>query len=64
MNRLKEARRAAGLTQIDVAKEIGLSQGQYSTWENGRAKIDGQSMARLAGLFGVTVDFLLGNEYV
>lgn len=64
MNRLKEARRAAGLTQIDVAKEIGLSQGQYSAWENGRAKIDGQSMARLAGLFGVTVDFLLGNEYV
>ena len=64
MNLLKEARRAAGLTQIDVAREIGLSQGQYSAWENGRAKVDGQSMAKLAGLFGVTVDFLLGNEHV
>ena len=64
MNRLKEARKAAGLTQIEVAKAIGLSQGQYSAWENGHAKIDGQSMARLASLFGVSLDFLLGNENV
>lgn len=64
MNRLKEARKAAGLTQIDVAKEIGLSQGQYSAWENGRAKIDAHSMSRLASMFGVTVDYLLGNESV
>lgn len=64
MNRLKEARKAAGLTQIEVAKVIGLSQGQYSAWENGRAKIDGQSMAKLAAMFDVTVDFLLGTERV
>ena len=64
MNRLKEARKAAGLTQIEVAKDIGLSQGQYSAWENGHAKIDGQSMSKLAALFGVSVDFLLGNERI
>lgn len=64
MNRLKEARRAAGLTQTEVAKEIGLSQSQYSAWENGHAKIDAPAMARLAAMFGVTVDFLLGQENI
>lgn len=64
MNRLKEARRAAGLTQTEVAKEIGLSQSQYSAWENGHAKIDGPSLVRLAAILGVTVDFLLGQENI
>lgn len=64
MNRLKEARRAAGLTQIEVAKEIGLSQSQYSAWENGHAKIDASSMAKLATMFGVTVNYLLGHENI
>jgi len=64
MNRLKEARKAAGLTQIEVAKHIGLSQGQYSAWENGHAKIDGQSMSKLATLFGVSLNFLLGTESI
>lgn len=64
MNRLKEARRAAGLTQTEVAKEIGLSQSQYSAWENGHAKIDGPSIVRLASILGVTVDFLLGQENI
>lgn len=62
MNKLKEARKAANMTQIDVAKYIGLSQPQYSAWENGRSKIDNISLSRLATLFGVTSDYLLGKE--
>ncbi len=61
MNHMKEARKAAGLTQVEVAKIIGLSQGQYSVWENGKSKVDGISISRLAELFGVTSDYLLGK---
>lgn len=60
MIRLKEARKAAGFTQVEVSQKIGLSQGQYSAWENGKSKIDSLSISRLADLFGVTVDYLIG----
>lgn len=62
MNRLKEARRAKGLTQVEVAKYIGITQGGYSGWERGDFKIDSTSLSRLAELFGVTTDYLLGND--
>jgi len=62
MSRIKDARKAANMTQMEVANRIGLSQPQYSAWENGRSKIDSVSLAKLANLFGVTTDFLLGKD--
>lgn len=62
MNNLKAARKKKGLTQIEVAKYIGLTQGAYSAWENGHVKIDSQSLARLAELFGVSMHYLLGED--
>lgn len=61
MLKLKEARKAAGMTQIDVAMQIGLSQPQYSAWENGRSKIDNESLSKLAELLEVSADYLLGK---
>ena len=59
MVNLKAARKAAGFTQAYVAAQIGLSQPQYSAWENGKSKIDHVSLERLARLFGCTVDALI-----
>jgi repressor LexA len=59
MSKLKDVRKAAGYTQAEVAEYIGLSQPQYSAWENGRSKIDHVSLARLADLFNCTVDALI-----
>ncbi len=61
MNHLKEARRAKRLTQVEVAKYIGITQGGYSGWESGATNIDSDSLARLAELFEVSVDYLLGK---
>lgn len=61
MNNLKAARKAKGLTQTEVAQAIGLTQNGYSYWENGKAKIDKDQMLKLAALFEVSVDYLLGN---
>lgn len=62
MNRLKELRKAKGLTQVEVSKFVGISQNSYSYWENDKVKIDNASIIKLADFFGVTVDYLLGRE--
>ena len=64
MSRLKAARRAKHMTQADVAEYIGLTQGAYSNWERGETKIDSLQLSRLAELFGVSVDYLLGKTDV
>ena len=62
MNRLKEARKAKGLTQKEVAEYIGIGQSGYSYWETDRSRINSQSLSRLATLFEVSTDYLLGKE--
>ena len=52
------------MTQADVAEYIGLTQGAYSNWERGETKIDSLQLSRLAELFGVSVDYLLGKTDV
>lgn len=70
MNHLKDARSAKQMTQTEVANFIGLSQGAYSNWERGETKIDSLSLTRLAELFEVSVDYLIGktdtpgNKYI
>ena len=60
--RIKEARKAKGLTQVEVAQIIGISQNGYSNWETGRNRIDMNSLQKLADLFGVSIDYLLGKN--
>ena len=62
MNNLKAARKAKGMTQAEVAKAIGLTQNGYSYWENGKTKIDKDQLIKLATLFDVSTDYLLGRE--
>lgn len=59
--RLKEARKSAGLTQKEVAAVVGVNQNTYSYWENGKTRIDSESLAKLSKLFSVTTDYLLGK---
>ena len=60
--RLKECRKKKNLTQKEVASFIGISQNNYSYWENGKVKIDNLSLKKLAELFNVTTDYLLNRE--
>lgn len=60
--RLKEVRKSKSMTQQDVAKYVGISQNNYSYWENGKVKIDNDSIKKLADLFNVSVDYLLGRD--
>lgn len=59
MQKLRMARKNAGMTQTQVAEFIGINQNTYSYWESGKTRIDARSLQRLAELFGVSVDYLL-----
>lgn len=61
MTHLKEVRKSAGLSQKEVAIHIGVKQNTYSYWENGKSRMNSESLAKLAKLFGVTTDYLLND---
>ena len=56
--RLREARRAKGLTQEQVSKTLGVSRRAVSEWETG-VRLPHTSIPALAALYDVTTTFLL-----
>lgn len=60
--RLKELRKIKGVSQIALARQLGLTQQAVGKWETGRSTPDPQTLAALASYFGVTTDHLLGRE--
>ena len=62
MNRLKQLRKEKGLTQQEVADEIGVTKRTYIYWENGENQIKTNKASQLADYFGVSVGYLLGYE--
>ena len=60
--RLKELRENKGLSQYAFAKEIGFSQSTIGNWESGSRKPKMDILKQLAAYFGVSVDYLIGEE--
>ena len=50
-----------GLSAYKVAKDTGISQGNFGDWKNGRTKPGLKTVRKLAAYFDVPVDFLLGT---
>lgn len=59
---LLSLRKAAGLTQLQLAKELGISYQAVSKWENGLSNPDLVFIPPLADLLGVSIDTLFGRE--
>ena len=51
-----------GVTPYQVSKATGVAQSSLSDWKNGRSKPNYEKMLAIADYFGVSVDYLLGNE--
>lgn len=60
--RLRMLRKRAGLTQQAVAARLSIHRTAYTKYETSGVTPDPQGLVRLAELFGVTVDFLVGHE--
>ena len=59
--RLKEARKLAGLSQGHVAKMLGLHRPSVSEMEAGNRRVSADELARLAEIYDVSVVWLLGE---
>ncbi len=58
---LKRARENAGLTQTQAAQKIGVSDGTYKNYEQGKREPNGDKIVTIANAFGITTDYLLGR---
>ena len=62
MNRIREVRKAKKLSQTELAEMLHVHQTAVSQWENGKTEPDMDNLCRIADIFGVTVDYLLGVD--
>lgn len=60
--RLKKLRKDIGLTQVDVASKLGISQQAYASWERGAKKPTQDNLVNIAQILNVSVDYLVGNS--
>ena len=59
--RLKELREKAGLTQKEMAEQIGYTTSHYQKIEYGKVNISVTLLADLAEQFHVSTDYFLGR---
>lgn len=60
--RLKKLRKDTGLTQVEVANKLGISQPAYASWERGIKKPTQDNLVKIAQILNVSVDYLVGNS--
>lgn len=60
--RLKELRKQAHLTQVELAKRLGIGQSSYADWERGKKKPTQENLVKIAQILDVSVDYLVGNS--
>ena len=59
MNRIKQLRNQKGLKQTDLCKQLGVTQGALSGWENENYGPDIKALKKMSEIFGVSVDYIL-----
>ena len=60
--RLFELREQSGLTQKEVAEHLGVSTRAYAFWERKPIALHTEQIAKLADVFGVSADVIVGRE--
>jgi len=58
----KELRLEQALTQVELAKALGVSKGVISLWENSLREPTLSSLVAIARYFDVSIDYLAGLE--
>lgn len=62
MLRLKELRTQRHMLQKDVAQRLGIDRTTYAKYESGASEPNHETLLKLAELFDVSADYLLGRE--
>ena len=61
-NNIKELRKQNRISQMELAKKLNTTQANISAWESGKWQPDSENLIKMSHIFGVTVDYLLGND--
>lgn len=59
---LQKLRKQKGLSQKQVSKILNITQQTYSRYERGITQADYNMLCKIADLFNVSIDYLLGRE--
>jgi len=62
MNRIKQLRKQAGLSQIALGQLLHVDQTAISQWETGKTNPSTDTAVQVARIFNVSIDFLLGSD--
>lgn len=62
VQQLRKAMFLKGWRQVDLKNALNESDGQISSWYNGRYRPNAEKMAKIANALCVSVDYLLGKE--
>ena len=60
--RIKEKRKALGLSQEELAERMHVTAALISNYENGKVDIKSSVMHELAGILGTTVAYLMDGD--
>ena len=63
-DKLKEARKNAGLTQVELAEKLCVSRQAITKWETGKGILDVENLKMISKVLSVSIDFLLDDENV
>lgn len=61
MNRIKHLRTGLEMKQSDLARQLNVGQNTISNWETGKTEPDTSSLQKMATIFGVSIDYILGH---
>ena len=61
-DRLKEARRAKGITQKAMAEYLDIQETSYQLYEYGQREPNHERTVKIADILDVSVDYLLGRS--
>lgn len=59
---IRQLRMARNLSQVDLAKALGVTKQSVSNWENNNIQPSIDMLVHLAKFFSVSTDYLLGLE--
>jgi repressor LexA len=58
---IKQLRTSRGLTQAELARQLDVTQQAVARWEKAITSPDYETLNKLASIFGVSTDYLLGH---
>jgi len=61
--RIRLLRQARGISQVELAKQLGVTKQSISNWENDNIQPSIDMLKQLAQVFSVSTDYLLGLDH-